>query len=207
MFNLSYISMKAFLSQYLNHQIKVYLILLFIPLLVLSSCGSCDCQEESLDKVKAFKPDVKYFKSALVSLHFMMETSPVDEVDKQFMQLIKMYDLPISAEGAKDGSYVGASPYDAFDYRHVVKIQIKEGKIVALDYNEVKKDGHGKQEDEEYCEEMSVTGTTPAIAYLIMEEMLLSTQNMMQVDGVSGATYSLYRFRFAVTLALMQAYI
>ena len=199
--------MKIFLSQYLNHQIKVYLILLFIPLLVLSSCGSCDCQEDSLDKVKAFKPDVKYFKSALVSLHFMMETSPVDEVDKQFMQLIKMYDLPISAEGAKDGSYVGESPYDAFDYRHVVKIQIKEGKIVALDYNEVKKDGHGKQEDEEYCEEMSVTGTTPAIAYPIMEEMLLSTQNMMQVDGVSGATYSLYRFRFAVTLALMQAYI
>jgi major membrane immunogen (membrane-anchored lipoprotein) len=118
-----------------------------------------------------------------------------------------MYDLPISAEGAKDGSYVGASPYDAFDYRHEVKIQIKEGKIVALDYNEVKKDGHGKQEDEEYCEEMSVTGTTPAIAYPIMEEMLLTAQNMMQVDGVSGATYSLYRFRFAVTLALMQAYI
>jgi major membrane immunogen (membrane-anchored lipoprotein) len=189
------------------YQSKILFLLLIIPFLALSSCGSCDCQEDSLDKVKAFKPDDKYFKSALVSLHFNMETSHVDEVDKLFMQLIKMYDLPISAEGAKDGSYVGASPYDAFDYRHEVKIQIKEGKIVALDYNEVKKDGHGKQEDEEYCEDMSVTGTTPAIAYPIMEEMLLSAQNMMQVDGVSGATYSLYRFRFAVTLALMQAYI
>jgi major membrane immunogen (membrane-anchored lipoprotein) len=199
--------MKTFLTQYLNLQLKVHVILLFIPLLILSSCNSFDCQEDSLDKVKAFKPDDKYFKSALVSLHFNMETSPVDEVDKLFIQLIKMYDLPISAEGAKDGSYVGTSPYDAFDYRHEVKIQIKEGKIVALDYNEVKKDGHGKQEDEEYCEEMSVRGTTPAIAYPIMEEMLLSAQNMMQVDGVSGATYSLYRFRFAVTLALMQAYI
>lgn len=199
--------MKTSLTQSLKHKLTVYVILLFIPLLVLSSCNSCDCQEDSLDKVKAFKPDDKYFKSALVSLHFNMETSPVDEVDKLFMQLIKMYDLPISAEGAKDGSYVGASPYDAFDYRHEVKIQIKDGRIVALDYNEVKKDGHGKQEDEEYCEEMSITGTTPAIAYPIMEEMLLSAQNMMQVDGVSGATYSLYRFRFAVTLALMQAYI
>jgi len=199
--------MNTFLTQYLNHQLKVHVILLFIPLLILSSCNSCDCQEDSLDKVKAFKPDDKYFKSALVSLHFNMETSPVDEVDKLFIQLIKMYDLPINAEGAKDGSYVGTSPYDAFDYRHEVKIQIKEGKIVALDYNEVKKDGHGKQEDEDYCEEMSVTGTTPAIAYPSMEEMLLSAQNMMQVDGVSGATYSLYRFRFAVTLALMQAYI
>jgi len=52
---------------------------------------------------------------------------------------------------------------------------------------------------------MSVTGTTPAIAYPIMEEALLSTQNMMEVDAVSGASYSLHRFRFAVTLALMQA--
>ena len=71
----------------------------------------------------------------------------------------------------------------------------------------MKKDGHGKQEDVEYCEEMSVTGTTPAIAYPIMEEMLLAEQNMMQVDAVSGATYSLYRFRLAVTVALMQAYL
>ena len=54
---------------------------------------------------------------------------------------------------------------------------------------------------------MSVTGTTPAIAYPVMEKMLLSTQDMMQVDGVSGATYSLYRFRFAVTVALMHAYL
>jgi major membrane immunogen (membrane-anchored lipoprotein) len=199
--------MKTFLTQYLSHQLKVHLILLFIPLLVLSSCDSCNCTEDSLDEIKAFKPDNKYFKSSLVSLHFMMETSPVEEVDTYFQQLILMHELPVNAEGAKDGSYMGASPYDAFDYRHEVKIQIKEGKIVALDYNEVKKDGHGKQEDEEYCEEMSVTGTTPAIAYPIMEEMLLSAQNMMQVDGVSGATYSLYRFRFAVTLALMQAYI
>ena len=58
--------MKTFLSQYLSHQLKVHVILLF------------------------------------------------------------------SGERAKDGSYVGASPYDAFDYRHEVKIQIKEGKIVTL---------------------------------------------------------------------------
>ncbi len=175
---------------------------------ILDCFGSRNCFiDSSLDNIKAFKPDDKYFKSALVSLHFMMETSPVGEVDTIFNQLIQMYGLPLSAEGAKDGSFKGISPYDAFDYRHEVLIEIKDGKIIAIDYNEVKKDGHGKQEDEEYCEEMSVSGTTPAIAYPHMEEMLLSTQNMMQVDGVSGATYSLYRFRYAVTLALMQAYI
>jgi len=43
----------------------------------------------------------------------MMETSPVTEVDTLFQQLIQIHGLPLSAEGAKDGSYVGATPYDA----------------------------------------------------------------------------------------------
>ena len=63
----------------------------------------------------------------------------------------------------------------------------------------------GKQEDEAYCEQMSITGTTPAIAYPNMEEQLVSKQNILDVDSVSGASYSLYRFRYAVTIALMKA--
>ena len=52
---------------------------------------------------------------------------------------------------------------------------------------------------------MSVTGTSPAIAYPEMEKQLLEKQEMWEVDATSGATYSLYRFRYAVTLALMKA--
>lgn len=167
------------------------------------SCSTL--QEGDLDKVKKFKPEDKYFKSTLVSLHFVMETSAVEEVDTLFGQLIEIYDLPVNASGVKDGTYTGSSPYDAFDYKHVVKIRIENGEIVEVDYNEVKYDGIGKQEDVEYCEEMSVSGTTPAIAYPAMEEMLIATQDMMEVDGISGATYSLYRFRYAVTVALMKA--
>ncbi len=189
------------------YQSKILVLLLIIPFLALSSCDTCNCNEDSLDEIKAFKPDNKYFKSSLVALHFMMETSPVAEADTFFQQLIQMHKLPVSAEGAKDGSYIGSTPYDAFDYRHEVKIKILNGKIVEVDYNEVKKDGKGKQEDEVYCEEMSVTGTTPAIAYPLMEEMLLTTQNMMEVDAVSGASYSLHRFRLAMTIALMKAII
>ena len=165
--------MKMSLSIIKNH-LPLLLIFLLISLpLLLHSCKSCDCPEDSLDGIRAFKPENKYFKSALVALHFMMETSPPAEVDTLFKQLIQAYELPISAEGAKDGIYIGATPYDAFDYRHEVKIVIEDGKILKVDYNEVKKDGHGKQEDVDYCEEMSVTGTTPAIAYPILEEMLL----------------------------------
>ena len=199
--------MKLLESIVKNHLPFLLIFLFIFPPLLLSSCNSCDCPEDSLDVIRAFKPEDKYFKSSLVALHFMMETSAPAEVDTHFMQMIQGFELPISAEGAKDGTYIGATPYDAYDYRHEVRIVIEEGKILEVDYNEVKKDGHGKQEDVEYCEEMSVTGTTPAIAYPIMEEMLLAEQNMMQVDAVSGATYSLYRFRLAVTVALMQAYL
>jgi len=66
-------------------------------------------------------------------------------------------------------------------------------------------DGHGKQEDVEYCKKMSWGGTTPAIAYPVFENRLIQKQNMMQVDAVSGATYSLCRFRYAVMIALMKA--
>ena len=187
-----------------THRSLIPVILFLIPVCLISSCS---CGEESLDKIKEFRPVDKYFKPAMIGAHFVIETSPVAEVDTLLPLLFNMYELPVSAEGAKDGTYVGSSPYDTFDYRHEVKIKIKNGKIVEVDYNEVKKDGNGKQEDVEYCDEMSVTGTTPAIAYPSMEEMLLSTQNIMLVDGVSGATYSLYRFRYAVTVALMQALI
>lgn len=177
--------------------------ILSIALLLFLS--SCCVQEDSLDEVKKFRSDDKYFKSSLVSLHFIMETSPIPEVDTLFSQLIALYDLPVSPAGLKDGSYTGSSPYDAFDYRHEVVLTIKKGNIVEIDYNEIHRNGKGKQEDAAYCEEMSVTGTTPAIAYPIYEEGLLKHQDILDVDAVSGATYSLYRFRYAVVIALMKA--
>ena len=119
--------------------------------------------------------------------------------------MIRHYDIPVTAEDCPDGAYWGRSPYDAYDFQHTVKLEIRDGRFASVDYNEIKKDGHGKQEDEAYCEEMSVMGTTPAIAYPKLEKQLLEKQNIMHVDAVSGASYSLYRFRYAVMLALMKA--
>lgn len=172
---------------------------------VLILLASCSMEKDSLDQVKKFHPEDKYFKSSLITLHFVTETRPIAEVDTFFNQLVELYDLPLSPEGLKDGSYTGVSPYDAFDYRHEVSLKIKNSKIIEIDYNEIKKKGIGKQEDEAYCEEMSVTGTTPAIAYPIYEDELLKSQNIMEVDAVSGASYSLYRFRYAVMIAFMKA--
>ena len=177
--------------------VVIFCILVFIT--------SCRKPENDLDIVKQFKPGDRYFKASLVSLHFILETSPIPRVDSTFDQLIKEHDLPIDAKGCRDGVYTGESPYDAYDYKHVVRIEIKNELIISADYNEIKKDGIGKQEDEEYCQEMSVTSTTPAIAYPNYESQLMEKQNILKIDSVTGATYSLYRFRYAVMIALIKA--
>lgn len=176
-----------------------------IPLFIAIIFASCTSERDSLDAVRDYRPDDKYFKSGLVSLHFLTEVSPIPKVDSAYSEMIAHYDLALDAEGAKDGTYTGSSPRDAFDYRHEATITIRDEMIVDIDYNEVNREGEGKEEDEAYCKEMSIAGTTPAIAYPLMEKQLLETQDLGAVDAVSGATYSFYRFRFAVMVALMKA--
>lgn len=177
--------------------------LLSVSAILLPACQTA--QKADIDVIKNFKPEDQYFKSSLMSLHFIIETSSIERVDSTFQQIMEAYQLPSSAVGVPDGTYTAASPADAFDYQHVITITVKDEKITSVDYNEIKQEGKGKQKDTAYCKEMEPAGTTPAIAYPIMEEQLLEKQDMMKVDAVSGATYSLYRMRYALTMALMKA--
>ncbi|MBN2012552.1 FMN-binding protein [candidate division KSB1 bacterium] len=138
-------------------------------------------------------------------MHFITESSAIPKVDSAFNQLICQQNLPVNASGCADGVFTGESPYDAYDYKHIVEITIKNEKIVAVEYDEINRDGHGKQTDKSYCKEMSSAGTTPALAYPIIEQQLADKQDINGVDMVSGASYSLYRFRYAVMIALMKA--
>lgn len=166
----------------------------------------CSCKNESdLEIVKKFKPDVKYFKAELASLHFKTETRSIANVDTLYKQMIKNYNLPVSAEGCKDGIYTASSPADAFDYSHVTTIEIKNEKIVAVAYDEVLPSGKGKEHDPQYNEDFEVMGTTPKEFYPVYRQDLLDKQNIMQIDGISGASYTLYRFRYALMIALMKA--
>jgi major membrane immunogen (membrane-anchored lipoprotein) len=173
---------------------------LFLSLLLLVSCSD---QTDPLDKIKEFRSEDKYFKATMKGLHFIIESSTTGRIDSVFKQIIEVYDLPIDATGIPDGTYTGESPGDAYDYRHVVTIEVKDGKIISADYDEVLPSGRGKEGDVVYNEQMSITGTTPSVAYPLLEKQIVEKQNMMEVDAVSGATYSLYRFRYALTVALI----
>lgn len=176
---------------------------LIAGMLLLTACHSVT--NDPFDVVKKYHPDDPYFKAAMVSLHFIIETTYGPEVDTTMVMLIDNYQLPTDASGAADGVYMGISPYDAYDYAHVVELTIEGGKIVKVDYDEVHRNGNGKQDDKEYNKHMLENGTNPSIAYPLYESQLLNNQNIWGVDAVSGATSSLYRFRFAVIVALMQA--
>lgn len=185
---------------------RIFFLVLIAGLLFSTTAVAQDCKEDgSLDELKAYMPGNKYFKTGFKGLHFVLETHAIEKTDTLFWRLINAYNLPVDTERTADGTFIGESPYDQFDYKHVVEITIEDQKITAIDYNEVHKDGSDKKTDTAYNEQMSASGTTPAEAYPQMEKQLLDTQDMWEVDAVSGATYSLYRFRYALTVALVKA--
>tara|TARA_R110002050_G_scaffold34967_11_gene88368 strand:+ start:89185 stop:89706 length:522 start_codon:yes stop_codon:yes gene_type:complete len=139
----------------------------------------------------------------LAAIHLMIERSPIDSVKVRYPKMIRETGLPSAELDLPDGRYRGESPADDFDYQHVVEFEVQAGKIVRLDYDEVHQDGRGKEGDEAYCKKMSITGTTPAIAYPVYEKALLETNKLDELDAVSGASFSLYRFKLSVAYALV----
>lgn len=149
-------------------------------------------------------PDVQK-SNVLEKMHWIIERSDMQTVRAGFEQICKENNFPSQVSGLKDGVYKGATPIDDYGYRHEVTFEMKGGKIVSIDYDEIHGEGPGKQSDKEYCERMLQSGTTPAIAYPKYESQMIETQNSSKVDAVSGASYSLYRFRLAILYALLNA--
>lgn len=139
----------------------------------------------------------------LEKLHLIIERSSIDTVKVQYAKIMAAMELPLTNFKLPDGHYHGASPYDDYNYKHEVTFEVKEGKLISVDYDEVHKLGNGKQNDTTYCKKMSVSGTTPAIAYPIYEKALIQTQNAEAIDAVSGASYSLYRLKLAIAYAIL----
>jgi major membrane immunogen (membrane-anchored lipoprotein) len=140
--------------------------------------------------------------SVLEKTHWMIERSDINTVRQQFQAICKENKLKTAVSELKDGIYRGETPADDYGYRHQVQFEMKNGKMISIDYDEVHLDGHAKQHDQDYCSRMSVSGTTPAIAYPKYESQMLEKQDFSQVDAVSGASYSLYRFRLAILYAI-----
>jgi len=150
---------------------------------------------------KVLKVDETEWKN----LHLKIERSPVDTAKEYFERFVKNNSLTTNPSNCKNGRYFGITPTDDFGYFHLVYLEINHGKIIDIHYDELKSNGKNKRTDSDYNQEMLKSGTSPSIAYPIYEDQLVKSQDYMKVDAVTGATYSLFRFRMAVAKALGKA--
>jgi len=135
----------------------------------------------------------------------MIERSPVDTVKANFELFIIKNSLITTALKCEDENYFGITPVDDYGYLHLVSLKINQGKIITIHYDELLSNGKNKRTDIDYNREMLISRTSPSIAYQRYEEQLIKKQDYKKVDAVTGATYSLYRFRMAVAKALEKA--
>lgn len=143
--------------------------------------------------------------TTLEKIHWIIERSDMEKVRQTFKEICGENRFPAVVSGLKDGVYKGSSPADDYGYRHEVTFEMKNGKMISIDYDEIHSDGHTKQHDEEYGKRMLQSGTTPAIAYPKYENQMLRTQDFSKIDAVSGASYSNYRFKLAILYAILNS--
>jgi len=141
----------------------------------------------------------------LEKIHWTIEHSEMNKVRQVFQEICDENHFSSLVSGLKDGQYKEATPADDYGYRHEVVFEMKNGKVISIDYDEIHTDGHAKQHDKDYCMRMLKGGTTPAIAYPSYENQMLAKQDFNQVDAVSGVSYSLYRFKLAILYAILNS--
>jgi major membrane immunogen (membrane-anchored lipoprotein) len=143
-------------------------------------------------------------EKALEKMELYVERNSVTNVRAVFSFFTDLVGAPLTAADRADGTYRAESVPDDYHYRHVVRFEVKGGRFVGVDYDEIKTDGTKKQSDSAYNARMIAgAGTSPAVAYPLYESQLVEKQNLKSVNAVTGATYSLHRFRVTVIRALL----
>src|SRR5665648_1162928 len=97
----------------------------------------------------------------------MIERSSVDKVQEDFELFVQNNASETSALNCKNGKFIGLTPPDDYGYIHIVFLEINQGKIIYLHYDELKANGENKRTDIDYNKEMLKSGTSPSIAYPI----------------------------------------
>lgn len=106
----------------------------------------------------------------------------------------------------KDGTYKAESEADDHGNTASIEIEVKDGKIATVKYDEKSSDGVSKLDNEEYNNNMkSVSGTNPIEAFPALQEALVEKQDVASVDTVTGATATSEKFKTLAEKALADA--
>lgn len=166
-----------------------------------------DVQEVSTsDKLAKYKKLNMTLEEAFETLYTKVETTHPGLLEPLFKRYIEEVEIPTTPKGSKDGVYTVESPYDNMGFKHVITLEIKDEKIVSVKYDEIYQEEYGKESHEEYNKAMKAdTGSCPKEAYPIYRNKLIETQDLLSIDSVSGATFSLYRFNAVASKALYES--
>ena len=96
----------------------------------------------------------------------------------------------------QDGTYKLEEKNYNNGYRAVFSIDVKDGKIVASNYDNVNEEGKSKQEDADYNKNMQdKAGNSPETFIPAFNEALVANQDPSAIEVVSGATHSFHAFQ------------
>lgn len=107
-------------------------------------------------------------------------------------------------DALKDGKYEVEANADDKGNKAVLVVEVKEGKIATVNYNEISEKGN-KRDDEDYNKMMKdKSGSNPAEFEPALEKQLVEKQSA-EVDGVTGATGTSTKFKAMAAKALENA--
>ena len=107
--------------------------------------------------------------------------------------------------GLKDGTYKQKSEADERGYVASIEIEVKDGKIANVKYDEAN-DAGSKLADAEYNKKMKeISGSNPEEAFPTLEKALVEKQDVATVDAVTGATHTSESFKTLAEKALADA--
>ncbi len=108
--------------------------------------------------------------------------------------------------GLKNGTYEATGEKDDKGNTASIKIEVKDGKIATVKYDEVSSEGVSKLDNEEYNTNMKAkSGTNPIEAFPALEKALVEKQDADAVDTVTGATSTSNNFKALAKEALKDA--
>jgi len=172
--------------------------LVILYLIVVSGCEGKPKLESKTDQFK----DYVRLENSLPNITIAQNKSIVDRYEK----FLKKYKWNGDVSKMKDGVYESYSTDDAYGYIHYVRVTITKGTYASVYYDEFKPgDKVGKRKSETYGRSISMDN--PDIlknAFASLECSLLSKQNPLEVDVVSGATIASWRFRVLVLKAVYE---
>ncbi|HOO75901.1 MAG TPA: FMN-binding protein [Tepiditoga sp.] len=103
-----------------------------------------------------------------------------------------------------DGVYKAEADKDSHGWKPYVTLEVKNGKVVNVTMDEVNIETNAvKSKDDYYAKTMkSNMGLTPEEYYKVLQNELISTQNIEAVDVVTGATSTSHNFVYLVRAIL-----